>query len=137
MSVLSDLATHLAAAGLGIYDTSGNTSTIYTHKRPDKPDACLSVELYGGAPPGPMNFDSTGPEWENPRVQIVARDPDGDTALSAANRAYKALNGLSDVAIGGVHYFSVRAIQQPFSLGTDENNLFLYVFNVQAQKVIT
>jgi hypothetical protein len=136
MAVVDDVANVLAAAGLGVYDTVGTTSTIFTHRRPDKPDACLSVEMYGGAPPGPFLFGGTLPEWENPRVQIVARDPVADTALAKANGAYKALAGVTDISIGGVHYFSIRALQQPFSLGVDENNLFLYGFNVQAMKGI-
>jgi hypothetical protein len=134
--VLSDVASVLAAAGLGVYDPVGITSSIFIHRRPDAPASLLSVELYGSAPPGPYLFDATLPVYENPRLQIVSRDADGDTAYTRCYNAWQALVGLSDVSLGGVHYFSIRSVTGPVSQGVDENNLFLYGCNIQAMRTI-
>jgi hypothetical protein len=138
-NVLSDIATFLAAQSLGVFDTTpGSTdSTIFTHTLPDAPAAAFSVELYGTAPPGPYLFDDTLPMYENPRLQITRRDPDADTAFAGAYAAMKALIALSDATLGGVHYFAVRLVSGPIGLGQDDNNLWRYVVNVQAMKVLS
>jgi hypothetical protein len=134
VSVVDDVANALASAGLGIYDIVGTTSTIFTHLLPDAPASAYSVELYGAAPPGPYLFGGTLPEWENPRIQITKRDPDAGTAYAGCLAAVKALIALTDVSLGGVHYFSIRLVNGPLSLGRDENNLWRYVANLQCMK---
>ena len=139
MGVLADIATYLAAQGQGIYDTSGNTSSIFTHWMPDLPAAALSVELYGSAMVGAFLFDDTLPMSESPRLKLTARDTSPDAAFTRCYAAWKALIGLSDVALGGVHYFSVRSVNGPAWNGTQDSNsgtLYLYGANVQAQRVI-
>lgn len=136
MALLDDLGTFLAAAGIGLYDRVGVTSTIFYPQMPDAPDSCVALIPYGSEPPGPYLFDSSLPQWETPRVQLISRDADYDTAFARAYSAYKAFAGVSDLAIGTTHYFFVRAIQSPFSLGRDERNLWRVALNVRCQRTI-
>jgi hypothetical protein len=91
IAVLIDIANFLAASGLGVYDPVGITSSIYIHELPPAPAVALSVKAYGAAPPGPYLFDATLPTWENPRVQIMVRDPDADAGFARCYAAWKAL----------------------------------------------
>lgn len=145
ISVLSDVATYLAANGSGVYDPTGGTSTIFTHWMPDAsppvtPVAVLSLELYGAGPLGPFLFDATMPMTESPRIKLTARDSTPDAALARVTAAYLALIGLSDVTLGGLHYFSLRGINGPAWNGTqhsDSGVLYLYGANVQCVKTLS
>jgi hypothetical protein len=137
IAVLIDIANFLAASGLGVYDPVGITSSIYIHELPPAPAVALSVKAYGAAPPGPYLFDATLPTWENPRVQIMVRDPDADAGFARCYAAWKALIGLSDVALGGIHYFKVRSVIGPIDLSRDDNNNWLSTCSVECMRTLS
>jgi hypothetical protein len=94
-------------------------------------------EYTGGAPE--FDHGSTLPEWESPRLQLVARAVDPLDARNLARNAYLALSvvcahgnaTLPDDAVPPrfTTYRSLRPLQQPFQMGFDENRRALWVVN--------
>lgn len=140
MGILADLAQFLAATGVGVYDpVDGASSTIFTHWMPDVPASALSVALYGSASPGPYTFDAPLPAWESPRVKITARDPSPDAALATCDAAWRALVGVTEITLGGVRYYTIRAVNGPAWNGTEDSQagtLSLYGCNIQITREI-
>jgi hypothetical protein len=128
--LLDELGSLLASAGLG---TIG-TDLFLAHEPPD-PDALIALHEYGGT--APLHAQGTdAPALEMPRVQVVTRGARDDYtgARERAERAYRALGGISNRTIQGTWYVRVRALQSPFSLGPDANGRHRIAFNVEVTK---
>jgi hypothetical protein len=126
MSAASDLATVLQTAGIG---TLGD-DLFWGRGLTDTPDAQTSVQQYGGLPPEMAMTDVIGKVIaERPRCQIVCRANEYAVAEAQARLAWSALtNYKATPGAGSVMY--VSPVQSPFSMGPDQQNRWLYGFNV-------
>lgn len=131
--LLDELATYLAAQGLGL--TVG--TNLYKSDLPPTPDACVALLETGGLPAAhTMSGGAGSAVYERPTVQVICRAGAQDyaTARATAQDVHDALDGLSDTDLSGVRYISIRAIQPPFELGLDERARPLVGLNVQIDK---
>lgn len=115
----------LASAGLGIVGQS-ILATL-----PDRPDECIAIREYPGAPPI-HHKTARAPALERPRFQVVARATGYSAARARAHRAYSTLSGFTGTIDGA--YYGIRALQSPFPLGQDESGRQLWVTNFEALK---
>src|SRR4030095_6612233 len=88
-------------------------------KMPDPPADAVCLYEYGGIPP---QFAHDGQQWENPRVQAVARDNNYASARAKAQSVYDVLNGTVNTTIDSRRYLKILALQSPFPMGADEND---------------
>ena len=121
MSVLEDLQAYLVANGV---------TGVFMVKMPDVPAAVVCLYEYAGIPP---EFAHDGQQWENPRVQAVARDTTYQAARDKAQTVYNLLNGKANMTIGS-RYLKILALQSPFPLGVDENDRPRLVVNFEIAK---
>jgi hypothetical protein len=128
--VADDLATILVEDLVGTLAPSGD---IWVDFSPPAPDDVFVVTGTGGFLADYV-MDRVSPTIENATAQILSRSDDRDTAASNAQAAYDALNSVVDRWVGDTRYLEVRAQQPPFRLGKDENERWLYVFNVQVKR---
>ena len=130
MATLDELGAYLATELTLVVGT-----TIFLGSIPPKPDTCLTLREYGGAPPT-GGLGTVGIKYESPGVQIVCRGEKGDyaTPRTAAETAYRALAEIEAEALSGTDYLMVGPKQSPFLLKTDENDRTLIAFNVESEK---
>jgi len=121
VSVLEDLQAYLVANGV---------TGVFMVKMPDVPAAVVCLYEYAGIPP---EFAHDGQQWENPRVQAVARDTTYQAARDKAQTVYNLLNGKANMTIGS-RYLKILALQSPFPLGVDENDRPRLVVNFEIAK---
>ena len=95
---------------------------------PDQHNKCIAVREYAGSPPLHVK-GAQEPALHRPRVQVVARAEDYDTARTRAHDAYGALSGFAGVLDGS--YYSIRALQSPFPLGTDDSGRWMFAVNFE------
>lgn len=119
-----DIAQFLASKGLGVLGT--NIGIEY----PPLPDDFLTVREYGGSPPG---YSKSGPNVRRPRFQVSCRSKSTQAALMRAEDAYRHLSGFSGV-LNGTAYSSIRALQDPFPIGRDENGRERVVCNFEVTR---
>lgn len=115
----------LAGAGLGTLGVD-ILATL-----PDRPDDCIAIREYPGAPPI-HHKTAHAPVLERPRFQVVARANGYATARARAHSAYSALTGFTGTLQGD--YYGIRALQSPFPLGQDESGRSLWTVNFEALK---
>lgn len=132
MSVVDDLAAHLATAGVGTVGT-----TVFCNQIPTTPDACVVLTEYGGVAPAFTLPASAGVATERPRVQVLTRAATHQAARSKAESAYAALAKVINQTLTATRYLRVSPQQAPFYLRLDGNGRPEYVFNVEAEKVLS
>lgn len=132
MSVLTDLADRLEAAGVGT-KWNGTTGDIVRGQRIDEPgDKALFLQTYAGDPSRIRNDDNL-PADERLNVQILARGANQGEADTFAKSAWNAVQG-NRVTINGNRYAHIRAAQHPAYMGVDETNRPLVVFNLEIRR---
>lgn len=119
-SLLTDMATKLAAAGCG---TVG--ATIFTAHLPATPNTCLTLYQYAGEPPELVN----GAHYDHPGLQVWSRAITSDAALAALDAVITVLHGLTEYQGTYARYLIIAARQSPAAMGQDANSLFEYVCN--------
>lgn len=120
---LDDLADYLSTGGMG---------TIYKDFYPDTPDAVISVHSgYGNAPTHTMKNPRV---LEEPKVQVMSRSANLQTAHTNARSAYELLCGLRSKTINGVLYHWVNADSEPVLIGRDQNARFTVACNYSIKK---
>lgn len=135
MTVTADIATQLQTDGVGTIRSTGDWG-IYENQMPRAPEKCISVFAYGGVAP-PTAWDG-----EIPHVQVRVRGgkhDETDSTVHAATyaKAYavmQSLHELTDATINSVHYYYIRALGSPASLGRDANGHDIYVLNFEVIK---
>lgn len=118
MSYLADdIADYLATQNCGTVATD-----IYTGRLPDTPDACLAVIERPGAPPLMTLTGGTLAELkiDRPMIQIRIRATSYNTGQVLAHKVFKALQGLTEVTLGGSLIHLMEAVQSPAHIGLDE-----------------
>ena len=130
MTLTEELAALLAELGLGTYTPTSPAGDIYAPVLPDQPDAAIAVARYGGA-------DSTGRDYDTPRVQIRVRGAAGDArpVEERAQRVYDALHGLRRRLLPGGSWLVLCTARQagPIYIGRDQNGRHEYVINLDCE----
>lgn len=128
--LLDGIAQHLEAQGLLSYDPDGITGDTFIETTPSRPDAAITLTVYGG----PESDSRLG--WDEVSLQVRTRggtDPRPSRAKCAAIRDH--LHGLGPVTLpGGVFLQLALAIQAaPSYMGQDSNGRHEHVCNFRVQ----
>jgi hypothetical protein len=132
--ILDDITKFIAASSTAF--TSG-TNLFASMFPPGSADTAAVVIEYSG--PGPeWAFGSTSPIRERPRVQIISRSSSYQTARTNAETIHTILDrGVTNSTLAGStgnRYLTIAAVQSPFSLGQDQNDLHRVACNYQVEK---
>ena len=100
---------------------------------PETPDDAVVLREYEGAGVERYHGDFVS-AIERPRVQVVARSKSYQTAEAKIAAIVQELEAMEQQVIGGVDYFSIRAVANPGFLGTDENERAELVANFEVMK---
>src|SRR5215212_1460575 len=127
--LLTEIAAHLQAEGLGTL----NTSIFFS--LPDTPDNVIVIYQN----PGEIGIHVRGranPVIELPRFQIAVRDKSTANAYAKCERVYRALDGFAGV-LSGVGYARIAALQPPFYLNRDESGRTSVTNNYRVSKELS
>jgi hypothetical protein len=130
--VLDDLIKVLVDAEVGTEAPSG---AIWKAFLPSTPDTVITLYPTGGSA-GEAVLDGWGPKYEHHGVQVVSRSATLATAETNIQNCYDTLRVLVNAPINGSFYLSVTPVQPPFLLMKDENERWVYAFNVDAMRAI-
>lgn len=119
-----DLATYLAAKGLGVLGT--NIGIEY----PATPDDFLTVRLYPGQPP--EYSKSGGSVVRRPRFQVSCRSKSARAAMLRCEDVYKHLSGFQGILSGSAYI--IRALDEPAPIGRDEDHRERVITNFECIK---
>ena len=121
-----DIAVHLAANGVGTFNPSSASSTIFVGTEPAKPDDCVTIYDTGGAEPDTVELD-----WFRPTFQVRVRD---GSYVDAYNKqvTIRELLILSEIQFSGGRFVGVMMSSEIMSLGLDENKRYVLVANYRA-----
>jgi len=116
MSLLEDISLRLDDQGRG---TRG--STIFIGRSPDDPANVVVIwEMMGQEPYNAMGPSGTTPYVKRPRFQVMVRNSSYAAAQTLADQVYSDLHWFKGT-IGSTDYMLIRALNQPYSVGEDEN----------------
>jgi hypothetical protein len=128
MPLLEDLVSVLTGGGVGLTLTTGTTGNLCLGLLPDSPVNCGSLVEYEGNTLL-RSQDDAGTLTERPRVQFMWRDSDYTTGLAQIRDAW-ALMDITNATINATFYQRVEPVQAPFVLGRDDNDRWLFAFNL-------
>lgn len=131
MAVVEDLGAALATAGVGAVG-----STLFYNQMPSAPHNCVVLHEYSGNAPEFALPSTGGVATEHPRVQITSRATTEAIARSKAQTAYETLAKVANQTLTTTRYLRVEPLQAPFFLRKDENERWLFVFNVEVEKAL-
>lgn len=109
---------------------------------PRAPDTCTFVYEYPGRSPQ-MVMGSSVPAYELPRIQIVERSTNYQTARSQAETWYRLVMGQVNTtlkpttAATGANYLALSPLQSPFLMEIDENERFKIACNYEVNKALS
>lgn len=114
-------------------------TNLFLSKLPSSaPDSAVAVYESGGPGPTWTMSSTSGPAWENPRIQVLVRSTTYQAGRNLAETLWRALDNASGTlgssSAPGAHYILIRAIQSPAPLGEDANLRWLFSTNFQVQK---
>lgn len=116
MSLLEDISLRLENQGRGTRGTN-----IFIGREPDAPDNLVVVwEQMGQEPYNTMGPSGTAPYVKRPRFLIQVRNTSYASAQTLADQIYSDLHWFTGT-IGSTSYLLIRALNQPYSAGEDEN----------------
>jgi len=122
-SVTEDVAIYLESQGLGTRGT-----TIFRGYLPPQPVECLGIFATGGAAAELIG------NVDHPSIQILVRASTYDAAEGKAYDVFNAFHALTETVINGSRYLLVEALQDPISLGQDENGYYLFSLNFRMMR---
>jgi len=131
MAVDADIATRLAAAGVGTVGTDIFRGGL---RKPSAliPQASIFVLPTGGGGPSPL-LNAGATDFTRPTVQMLVRGNVG-TYITTQTKAQAALDAVHKSTIAG--YFQVLArTPQPLYLGLDDTEHPMFSVNVELFKV--
>lgn len=131
MTVLDEVATYLAAAGVGVVGT-----TLFESRMPDSPDAVTAVIEYQGNS-GSYIQEQQFAAWEKPRLQIRVRALDYASANTLIQTAYRAVDTLRNATLSGVRYLVGLPLQPPFLLERDALERTVMCFNAEFWRTLS
>lgn len=112
--------------------TGTQVGNLYENALPNDPDNAVGVYEYGGQAPR-QQLGNSNPT-ENPRIQILVRHFEVETALSWSKKIMKFLITINDQELSGVRYIKISAASGPGGLGTDPEDRHRFSTNFQVEK---
>lgn len=130
--LLDDLADVLTSGGV-------TASLIFKGTLLPAPDTAIALYESGGMPTEHTMGNSAGSAIaERPRVQVVSRAADYETARDNAHVAFQLLDGLPRRTVNGVRYLWCQAAQSPYLRGREDgSNRVLVEFSVDIIKELS
>lgn len=140
MTVLGDVTTYLAGAGLGLTVATN----LFYGQMPDTPDDCVVVYERPGTRPdftlGATEGQPHLPNFENVRLQVVVRR-DGETAYAEGSALitsiWRALSLGGGITLSGTRYLSIEPMDSPAPMDEDKQGRLLFVANFWAQPEVS
>jgi|TARA_R110002020_G_scaffold2230_4_gene10432 hypothetical protein len=127
MALLTDISARLDSQGRGTRGTD-----IFVARSPSSPDNVIVIyEFMGQEPYNTMGPSGTAPYVKRPRFQVVVRNTSYASAQTLADQVYSDLHWFKGT-IGSTSYLLIRALNQPFSMGEDENKRAQLACNYRA-----
>lgn len=109
MALIDDVATYLAAGGIGTVGTN-----LFKSYKADRPDAQVVVLDTGGPAPDPYI------PVRNPTFQVYVRGTSYTTARAKIDAVVARLQRAANFTSGGTYFYFVLALQEPGHLGVDD-----------------
>lgn len=128
MSFLEDIALQLHDAGVGVYQGTSSTRTVYIAEMPDTPDALIC--LY--ARPGRRK--ELYCDLQYPDLHVEVRAATYSAAQTKAEAVDAALHGLHDTALSGHQYLTIQALGVPAFLEKDARGRTIFYQNFEIVK---
>lgn len=123
-----------AAQDIRDYLIDEGYTSVYTNHLPDEPNVATCVYDYAGEPDS-QAMGSKNICEQYPRVQVLCRDKNGESAYNRIYGIYLALGGAIGLTINGNIYDLITALQMPFLLGrADDANRYLYACNFRISR---
>lgn len=119
MSLPGDIASFLQTSGLGTVGTD-----IFVGELPESPDNCISIFQSGGEPPIDQGMDTI----DRPGLQVIVRNSSYESCESTILSVQSLINQ-KELTINSVYYPYFGALQAPFPIGRDDQNLIRFVQN--------
>lgn len=110
----------------------GQEGNLFENNLPDTPDNSVGLYEYGGGPPR-QTLGNQNPT-ENPRLQVLVRHFDVETALERSKQIMKFLITINDQELSGVRYIKISAASGPGALGTDSEDRHRFSTNFEVEK---
>jgi hypothetical protein len=100
---------------------------------PDKPDVCVALYEYAGAPPLEVMRDDAA-TLERPSVQVIVRASRNDypTARNLISNIRNTLTEITDETISGVTFLRVNQNSSINAVGTDDNDRVMFTLSLTA-----
>lgn len=109
MALVDDVATYLAANGIGSVATS-----IFKSYKPDNPDAQVVVLDTGGPAPDPYI------PTKNPTFQVYVRGTSFMAARAKIDAVVALLHRAANFTSGSTYFYFILALQEPGHIGVDD-----------------
>ena len=124
---------------LGAYLDSNSTrwaagTSLFYNFLPDVPNRAASIVETGGSAPA-RAFGSTGPSWEQGRVQVVCRSTSSATARADADAAFALLEGIQNQTLTSNIFLRVSAVQSVFLLERDAKGRQVFGCNYDVWRI--
>jgi hypothetical protein len=100
---------------------------------PDKPDVCVALYEYAGAPPLEVMQDNAA-TLERPSVQVIVRASRNDypTARNLISNIRNTLTEITDETISGVTFLRINQNSSINAVGTDDNDRVMFTLSLTA-----
>lgn len=119
-----EVAQYLDEKGIGDYEPSDTTGSIFINKIPPEPTNLISLWTSGG------DGADVKLGYDFPKMQVITRGDDVVDAYEKAKDIYNELHGLSSSLLGDFWVVSCIGIQSdPSYIGEDKNGLHEYSIN--------
>lgn len=124
---------------VGAYLDAGSTrfaagTSLFYNYLPDEPNRATSIiETPGQAPA--RAFGSTGPSWEQGRIQVASRSTSSATARADIDAAFVLLEAVDNETLTSNLFLRISAVQSPFLLARDERGRPVFAANFDVWRV--
>lgn len=122
MALIDDVASYLAAGGIGVVGTS-----IFKSYKADGPDAQVAVLDTGG--PAPDKYIPV----RNPTFQIYVRAKTYTAGKAKIDAVVALLQRAANFTSGSTYFYFVLALQEPGHLGLDDKGRDEFTVNFQCK----
>ncbi len=122
MSWIDDIGSYLQTQGIGTLGTD-----LFYEKF--EPSIQNSVILITQAGPGPSTTLGNTMILRKPELGVRVRNQDDSTAYTKAESIFNLLNDTYNTTIGNTRFKRINAVADPFFVGFDKNENFMYSIN--------
>lgn len=130
MGLIEDVGSYLDSNSTRF---AAGTSLFYNHL-PSEPNRATSIIETGGVAPA-RAFGSTGPSWEQSRIQVASRSTSSVTARADADAAWALLEGVQNQTLTSNLFLRISAVQSVFLLERDVQGRPVFAANYDVWRV--